>query len=322
MPKIAYIEKNFGAKSLAVIDRANIFVANFKKEGMTLTLRQMYYQFVKLGEADMERLGFPFCNIAQSRNNKKSYKRLGGIISDGRMAGHVDWNAIVDRTRNLNRLNTYDDPGEIINNCSYSFRIDRWADQPNYIEVWIEKDALIEVIEKPSVNHHVPYYACKGYVSQSEMWTAGYHRLAYQINAGKDAIVIHLGDHDPSGMDMTRDIENRFREFLPRGMNSKFEIHRIALNMDQVVDHKCPPNPAKPSDSRSKDYIRKYGREAWELDALDPLYIRELVDETISIYTDWDAWDKSIEKENEYKDKLRHLSSTWDSDCPECGAER
>jgi len=321
MAKIAYTQKNFGAKSLIVIDQANLIINDFAAKGMDLTLRQLYYQFVALGEEGMANLGFPV--VDGTRNNMRSYKRLGGIVNDARMAGHIDWNSIIDRTRNLNKLNTFSDPGEIIDNCVYWFRLDRWADQPNYLEVWIEKEALIGVIQQPAQSNHVPFYACKGYVSQSEMWRAGAGRIADKIyNKDQDAIIIHLGDHDPSGIDMARDIEDRFRTFLPRGCSSRFKIHRIALNMDQVELYNPPPNPAKLSDSRASDYVSAYGTESWELDALDPLMMRSLIEDTIESYKDQDAWTKTVEKENEYKATLRHLASTWDDDCPECGAER
>jgi aspartate/tyrosine/aromatic aminotransferase len=42
----------------------------------------------------------------------------------------------------------------------------------------------------------------QGYVSQSEMWGAA-ERLK-KVSRGKDIVILHLGDHDPSGKDMSR----------------------------------------------------------------------------------------------------------------------
>jgi len=100
-------------------------------------------------------------------------------------------------------------------------------------------------------------------------------RLLTQVRAGKQIYIIHLGDHDPSGLDMSRDIRERIDMFMSRhpGKALNFELNRIALNMDQVRQYSPPPNPAKITDSRASKYIKEFGNESWELDALEPSLI-------------------------------------------------
>jgi hypothetical protein len=195
--KIEYVPKNFSNGSLRIIELAEQICTDYAAQGFDLTLRQLYYQFVARGHIP---------------NKDTEYKRLGSIINDARLAGLVDWDHIVDRTRNLRTLGHWDDPADIIGSAVNSFRTDKWATQPVRIEVWIEKDALVGVLDATCPGLDVPYFSCRGYTSQSEIWGAA-QRLDQYLWAGQDVLIIHLGDHDPSGIDMSRDIEDRLRMF-------------------------------------------------------------------------------------------------------------
>ena len=154
MPRIEYVERNFAEASLALIGHANAIIAEYARQGFTLTLRQLYYQFVS---RDL----IP--------NTMRSYKNLGSVVNDGRRAGLIDWNAIVDRTRELASIGHWDTPASIIGSCAAQFRFDKWAKQATRVEVWIEKDALVGVIDDVCTELDVPYLSCRGSTSQSEM---------------------------------------------------------------------------------------------------------------------------------------------------------
>lgn len=296
MPLICYADRNFKSASLEVIEQANEILEEYEKQGFDLTLRQLYYQFVSRGL------------IA---NTQKEYKRLGGIINDARMAGHVDWDYIVDRTRELKEKPDWSSPALIVDACANQFRYDKWAKQEYRPEVWIEKDALIGVIERICNELQVPYFSCRGYTSQSEMWSASQRLLGYCEN-DQIPYIIHLGDHDPSGIDMSRDIQDRLELFLYHHdelFTLKFE--RIALNMDQVVQYGPPPNPAKITDSRAPGYIKKHGNKSWELDALEPRVMSDLIQDAVFAVRDVDAWDSEVQRENSAKQALRFASSNW-----------
>jgi len=179
--------------------------------------------------------------------------------------------------------------------------------QENYVTVFIEKDALIGVIEGVCTEYDVPYFSCRGYTSQSEMWTAA-QRLIEREKHGKRTTIIHLGDHDPSGIDMTRDIQDRLRLF-----GSTATIHRIALNFDQVEEYNPPPNPAKTTDSRYASYQTLHGEESWELDSLEPSVIVELIRAEIEAHIDQDAWWVAKERQKVGRDQLGQVSRKWDS---------
>jgi hypothetical protein len=288
--KICYQEKNFREKSLIIIDQANEIIEEYRDDGLSLTLRQLYYQFVA---RDL------------LANKQSEYNRLGSIISDARLSGLVDWDAIVDRTRNIKSNSHWKDPGEIIEAATDGFMLDHWENQNYRVECWIEKEALIGVIEQSCSSLDITYFACRGYVSQSELWRAAMRFRKYQ-NAGLDTVIIHLGDHDPSGLDMTRDIRERLRLF---GASTKVE--RVALNMDQIDEYNPPTNPAKLTDSRANAYINEYGFHSWELDALEPRVLRNLIEKNVESYIDYSAFETVIDQEDEYKEILSRVKNNW-----------
>lgn len=294
MPKIGYINKGFAKSSIDIIETANQIIDEYAADGLDLTLRQLYYQFVA---RDL------------LANNQKNYNRLGSIISDARLAGLVDWNAIVDRTRNLRENGHWANPAQIIDACARSFQHDKWEDQPNRVEVWIEKDALVGVLESACPDLDVPYFACRGYTSQSEMWRAAMRFNRYINILNQSPIIIHLGDHDPSGVDMTRDIQDRMDLFVGEGLVT---VDRIALNRDQIDAYNPPPNPAKLTDSRAQGYIAEHGRESWELDALEPRVLIQLIRDTVAQYRDDGRWRRSLEAEREDVRVLEAMKRNWE----------
>lgn len=303
MPKLCYVTRNFSDASLNLIQHANDIIEEYTAQGYELTLRQLYYQFVS---RDL----IP--------NTQKSYKNLGSVINDGRLAGYIDWLAIVDRTRNLQSNSHWESPSEIVETCVRSFQIDKWENQKIRPEVWIEKDALVGVIENVCSRNDVAYFSCRGYTSQSELWVAGQRLLKY-YKAGQTPCIIHLGDHDPSGIDMTRDILDRIRMFTNRTIGSRggaslpdVEVFRIALNMDQVRKYKPPPNPAKITDSRATKYIKKFGQSSWELDALEPKILDKLIETTIHSLRDERLWKRKLKEEKGHRATLQQVADDLD----------
>lgn len=275
----AFISVEFRGKTLRVIEQANEIIRAYQAQGFTLTLRQLYYQFVS---RDL----IP--------NQQSEYKKLGATLSKARLAGYVDWDAIENRTRTLRGGDGgYDSPEAFLDRVLDAYWEPRWDDQPRHIEVWIEKDALLGVIEPVCNRWRLNYFACRGSVSQSEMYTAG-KRLAEYADQGREPLVLHLGDHDPSGVHMTEDNVARLAMFAER----EIEVRRIALNMDQIRRYNPPPNPAKESDARYDSYVREYGTtQSWELDALEPRVIDQLIEEEVKAEVDMEKWTASARRE-------------------------
>jgi hypothetical protein len=289
--KICYREIKFRRDSLALIQKVNGIIDEYTAMGYSLTLRQVYYQLVARDVIE---------------NKERSYKNLGNLISDARLAGLIDWRAIEDRTRNVRANSHWDSPSDIIHSAAYSFAYDKWEDQDYYVEVWIEKDALVGVVGQIASKLDVAYFSSRGYASQSEMWAAA-QRLDQKSNGGRVIpVILHLGDHDPSGMDMSRDIDDRLQLF---GVKPIFR--RIALTMDQIEEYLPPPNPTKVTDTRAGAYISEFGYECWELDALRPDVMEQLIRKHVTEFCDAERFQAAEKREKQAKTLLRTVADNW-----------
>jgi hypothetical protein len=279
---------------VAIIQAANRIITDYAGQGFVLTLRQLYYQFVQAGVL---------------ANMQRNYKRLGSIVNDARLGGLIDWNAIEDRGRSLRGVGHFKDPAECLRVAVAGYRIDMWARQNYKVEIWIAKEALAGVVERVAVRNRVDYFSCKGYNSQSEMHVAAM-RLKRYAEAGKTPAIIHLGDHDPSGIDMTRDIRDRLRLFMGEAY-AALEMKRIALNMTQIKEHRPPPNPAKVTDSRFETYAQKYGEHSWELDALNPRILAALIQKAIDRRRDPIQWEADKIREETERREIEGVAGRW-----------
>jgi hypothetical protein len=333
MARTRYTTKTFSAERQSLIDHANTICQQYADQGLTLTLRQLYYQFVA------RRL---------LTNEQREYDRLGKICRDAREAGLMDWDHLIDRTRNLQQLKTWDSPAALMRESAEGFLRDLWAPQRKRLEVWIEKDAAIGVIEGVCRRNSVPFFSCRGYTSASEVHQAA-QRLRWHVEAGHEVTVFHIGDHDPSGLDMSRDIEDRLNRYInndwyglhqvrPAGPRltrgdirrsmrehlrnkgteiaadvAPWRIKRIALNYDQIEAYQPPPNPAKTTDARYRRYREDTGLdESWELDALDPVVLQDLVQDEVDQLREGDAWADAEREMEGQRQILAGISAHWD----------
>lgn len=245
--------------------------------GLMLTVRQVFYQFIARGWA---------------RPHPTLYPRIQSAVNDGRLAGLLPWTTLEDRGRGLRGLRTQRSPAHAIRAARREYRLDLWAHQEWRPEFWVEKQALEGVIGDIATEMRVDFYATKGYDSQSQQWRAG-QRLAGYVRKGQRPIVFHMGDHDPSGVDMTRDVRERLEMFA----GVPITVERIALNMPQVQKYDPPPFAVKMTDSRGLAYKRRFGSKAWELDALDPRVLRSLMEDAVRMIRDDKIWEAALAEE-------------------------
>ncbi len=188
MPTICYTERDFRPDTRLIIIQVNAILDEYAQQGFkAVTLRQMYYQFVSRGLFPEDRRwtrkpnGKYFRNPNGTRNAEPNYKWLGTIVNKGRLAGLIDWEMMEDRTRKLERESAWRNPREFMNTVD-QYHLDRWADQKYRPEVWIEKDALVGVIEPICRRLDIPYFSCRGYSSQSSMWMAAQRLIHHMEN--------------------------------------------------------------------------------------------------------------------------------------------
>jgi hypothetical protein len=316
----------FNPEAMTLVRQCVQIVTNFQSRGFRMTLRQLYYQLVK-------------DNIIP--NQEKQYKRLSALLSDARLMGFIDWSAIEDRIRVPRMPSEFENLDELVDAALATYRLPRWKDQPHYVELWVEKDALAGILQPLAREYHVPMMVNRGYSSQTAMYDAGKRfltgvygdvKLPYMTlaefmkgtevgdkNAGssflketfmlnrdklpkpkKDAILFYLGDHDPSGEDMVRDIQERLEMY-----GVPLDVRKLALTMDQVEEYDPPPNPAKMSDPRAAEYVDKHGDTSWEVDALGPDVLDQLIRDAFDGVVDKEKMDAIKEEEEADKKLLR-----------------
>lgn len=289
--KEEFVTHRFSTSSLATIDKINGVLEDYQAQGYKLSLRQLYYQLV---------------SRAWIENSVKSYKNIGSLVSDARLAGLIDWSMIEDRGRSTTANSHWINPGSILESAAYSFKLDKWADQLWHIEVMVEKDALSGILEPVCRKLDIAITANKGYSSSSTMYEIG-QRLYAKRDQGKRICIIYLGDHDPSGIDMTRDVDDRLGLFS----YSEVEIVRVALNWEQVEEWQPPENPAKETDSRFAAYAEKFGESSWELDAVEPETLAELVTSAVLERRDEELFAVALAREGTYIAELKAMAKGY-----------
>lgn len=303
-----------------VLNEALDLVEEYQDAEMTLTLRQLYYQFVtrKLSE-----------------NGQKHYKRIGAILTKARYEGQFPIDGVDDRGRELHTGDFIKNAIHVehaLNDCAKWFkkapdifiRKARWFNQSTFVSVWVEKDALANVVEPVANDLGVSWLACKGYPSlsvlrdfmlQAKLRTSGAAWLDDYGNpcrgTAKKVVVLYLGDHDPDGLQIPISAEESIRTLMPvTGWNFDLTFKRIALNRDQIAQYNPPPFPAKQSSVRFNRYVKATGlRDAWELDALDPKVLRELIKKEVSSYFDLGIRRRELDEYQRARDEFKDCIS-------------
>ncbi|WP_215900680.1 hypothetical protein [Acinetobacter sp. TUM15064] len=291
MSKVCFIPKEFRRNSLELIDFMNELIGSYQSQGYTLTVRQLYYQLVARDIIS---------------NDLNSYKRTASVINDAKLAGLIDWDAIEDRTRDFIVRSRWSSVSSILDACVRSFHMNMWEAQEYQVYVIVEKEALVGVLERTCNAYDVPLLAARGYPSSSVLYDFAKSHITSKPHY-KQHIIIHLGDHDPSGIDMTRDLTERLNLLCGRPVN--LAVERIALNYSQIEELRPPKNPAKDTDSRFESYRKKFGSSSWELDALSPEYLNKLVKSKIEEFIDFSEWDFRKKEISSKKDQLQVISN-------------
>lgn len=273
---------------------------------MRPTLRQVYYRLVASQEIE---------------NSRSSYNTLSAILTQAREEGRINPDAIEDRNRRVDgEVTTWDEPEECRENIEKwafqigeRYKVDLWASQNTYVELWTEKDALAALLSQAASPYRVPVAICRGYNSFSFLHEA-VKRFCEKAD-GRDSVILYFGDFDPSGEDMVRDIKDRLAHYFALwGDSVQMPIIRKAGLLREDIDaYNLPPDLTKKTDTRAKGFIAKHGDISVELDALPPDVLMQRVRDSVdSLISDPQAWDEEIKREEKEKaEVLASLEKVW-----------
>lgn len=317
--KEAFIRKRFNTKSRSLLSKIAEIVESYAADGYDLSLRQLYYLLA--GAGHLKKSG---------EEGKKAYKNLGNLVSDARLAGLIDWDMIRDRGRVPSIPGRSEDIPKIVEGMKWHFKVDMWANQNCYVECFVEKQSLDNVLEPLCWQLDIPFSSNKGYSSSSAYYDAS-KRFLRAANMGKELHLIYLGDHDPSGVDMTRDTDDRFTLFVESTQTGEIfqdaqttaqivahvdprpiQIHRVALNMQQVRDMRLIPGFGNDKDSRMGDYYRQFGtKNIWELAAVEPRTMVGIVRDAVEALIDPETWDEDKAREDKGRADLQAFADSY-----------
>jgi hypothetical protein len=208
-----------------------------------MTVRQVYYQLVSRQVIE---------------NSRGQYNAVCNVLRDARKEGVVPWQWLEDRLRRPRHVSMWSDVGDFARTMQHAYRRDVWASQRQYVEVWLEKDALSGIFEDVLDGYGVTLNVGRGY----DGWDS-IHNAALRFGGGKGVFILYFGDFDPSGEDMVRSLRERLSS-----LGSRPEITKCALSFEDVARYSLPPDFTKVSDSRRARFVARYGDVAVELDAL------------------------------------------------------
>jgi hypothetical protein len=242
------------------------------------TVRQVYYQAVTRGLID--------------KTEKEYDATVCRLLGDMREHDLIPFEWIADNTRWKRRPVTYTGLSQAVDALASKYRRNLWEDAEDYVEVWVEKDALAGVIVEETDPLDVPLMVAKGYTSKSYAYGAA-QDIAAEMRRLKRILIYHCGDSDPSGEDAARDIEEKLRRYVQRfrrlGESVDLHFERIAVLDEQIERWNLPLRPNKQRDSRTKKFHRQAG--SVELDAIPARELRKLVREAIEPHVDEDLHD-------------------------------
>ncbi|CAG2158618.1 hypothetical protein LMG31506_06437 [Cupriavidus yeoncheonensis] len=185
------------------------------------------------------------------------------------------------------------------------YRKNYWQDQPYHVEVLSEKGTVRGTLAPVLEEYGVPFRVMHGFGSATSL-----NDLAQMSqDADKPVVLLYVGDFDPSGMYMSEmDLPERLSRY---GASADLTIKRVALTADDVVGLPSFAADTKSKDGRYKWYVQQYGDHCWELDAMNPVDLRERVEQSIREYLDLDAWDHMIGVEAVERESMKSVLTTW-----------
>jgi hypothetical protein len=249
-----------------------------------MTVRQIFYQASKLNLVEKTEAAY---------NNG-----IVRLLTQMRLEGSLPFGWITDNTRWQRKPETYSSLQSALDRTTECYRRSVWDSQSVYIEIWLEKDALAGVVYEVTDTWDVPLMVTRGYPSMSFTYSAA-ETIAAE---NKPTYLYYFGDYDPSGVDISRNLEARLREFAP---DAEIHFERVALNAEQIEIMDLPTRPTKKTDSRSKGFI---GRSV-ELDAVPPGILREMVEDCITRHIDKREY-KTLQTAEESERKVLEMFST------------
>jgi hypothetical protein len=245
------------------------------------TLRQVFYRLV---------------SEEMIPNVESYYRRLSEYTAKARRERRHP--PLTDGTRTISRPRSFTDPDQALDYLARSYRLDRTQGQEKQVWVIVEKDTLATLARAVTERSGVPVVALRGYGSQ----TIKDDIRMEMIHDGRPLAVVYLGDFDPSGKDIERDLRNRLSLY-------DGEVRRLAVTEDQITEMGLIPLPGKATDSRAGSFIAEHGRLFQvEVEAIPPDALTEMLINAVAELTNEDELESVLQREQRERETLEDLA--------------
>jgi len=253
-------------------------------EESPMTIRQLFYRLVSAEAVE---------------NCRAHYQKVSRLMTMARDREEIGWDSIVDRSRPVYRACTWTNLRQRFEHAAKVYRRDAWQDQPNYVEVWSEKDAVVGSIEEVTDRYAVPLRVTRGFSSTTVM-----HEMAESFQGiEKPVYVYYIGDHDPSGRAIDRDVAARLQSY-----GAEFTMTRLAIHPEDIRKFNLPALRIKPTDSRADAFEKEHGTQCVELDALPPAELRRRIEEAIVKKLDPYLWERARRAEQAERETTERIA--------------
>ena len=266
----------FNTKNTALAEALSSIV----QEQQPMTCRAVYYQAVSAGLIDA---------------GKKQYNRLLAILASLRKSGEMPRDWIVDHLRTRLKPSSWTGLADYLETMRSCYRANLWAQQEAHVELFIEKDAIAGCVQNVAAEYDVALNVCRGYSSISQANDVA----QYWRRISKPIFAYYLGDYDPSGIDMERELRAKLADYsgkvetAPADVDaSSFSWRRLAIRPDDFKAYNLLKLPINRKDSRAAGFMRTHGKYAAEVDAIPPSELRRLVREAIEGHINQAAWER------------------------------
>jgi hypothetical protein len=166
-----------------------------------MTVRQVFYQLVTRGVIEKSEIEY--------------HRTVIRLMTEMRLAGDLPYDWIIDESRRVRVTRTYDSVADAIEQTARFYRRSALAQSSDYLEVWLEKDALAGVLWDVTSDYDVPLMVSRGMPSLTFLHGSA-QAIQRAAEEGKQAFIYQFGDHDPSGVLIPRSIERRLAEMCER----------------------------------------------------------------------------------------------------------
>lgn len=237
---------------------------------------------------------------APVEKTENGYRRVQGRCLKLRRSGRLPYGWIADATRRGHHVATFDGPGDFIERFAGLYRAALWTDAEPRVEVWVESRSLAGVLERECRRLAVSLYPAGGFASETLCYEA-----AQEIDAAgrARAVILYIGDHDPAGVLIDRDIEAKLKAHA----RTPIEFRRLAINKAQIAEYGLPTKPRKERERRRPDL-----QETVEAEAMPAAELRRIVRQTVVSYLPPGALDAAKVAEESEREGLRSLGGLID----------